>query len=396
MTGARLYIARPEGHKDNRYLATIIQEQLISIIHFVPSMLQYFLDEMQEGDFSCLRHVICSGEALSAELQEHFQQKFAATLYNLYGPTEAAIDVTFWQCQPEVPRRFVAIGRPIANIQTYVLNRSLQPVPPRAIGELYIGGVGLARGYHNRADLTAERFIPHPFSLQPGARLYKTGDAVYQREDGVIEFVGRLDNQVKLRGLRIEPGEIEARALQYPGIVDCLVTVLRVTATDQRLVLYMLTKQDIAISALRRFLQEQLPDYMIPASFMPLKQWPLSPNGKVNRLELPLPDETRPELDENYVAARSPSEEAIADIWQQLLEIDMVGVEDNFFDLGGHSLLAMQVVSQVAEVFQVDITLRDFLQDATVAALAECVEARMMEDVKQMGEDEIQTLLNGK
>jgi len=215
MTGARLVVAQPGGHQDSAYLVQLIREQAITTLHFVPSMLQVFLDEPDLTALSCLRQVMCSGEALPFELQERFYSRLECQLHNLYGPTEAAVDVTFWACERDGTRRIVPIGRPIANTQIHVVDAGWQPTPVGVPGELLIGGVGLARGYLGRPELTADKFVPDPFSLSSGARLYRTGDLARWLPDGSIEYLGRLDHQVKLRGFRIELGEIEATLAEH-------------------------------------------------------------------------------------------------------------------------------------------------------------------------------------
>ena len=273
-----------------------------------------------------------------------------------------------------MPRRTVPIGRPIANTRIYILDRELQPVPVGVPGELHIGGDGLARGYLNRPDLTAEKFIADPFSGEPGARLYRTGDLARYRPDGNIEFLGRMDHQVKVRGFRIELGEIEAVLGQHPGLREAVVLAREDGPGDKRLVAYVVAHSggaSVAVSELRGFLGEKLPDYMIPSVFVFLDAMPLTPSGKVDRRGLPAPDAARPEGQEGYVAPRTPVEEALAGIWAEVLGLDRVGIHDNFFELGGHSLLATQVVSQARRLFQVELALRRLFEAPTVAGLVE-------------------------
>jgi amino acid adenylation domain-containing protein len=381
MTGARLVVARPGGHQDSGYLVRLIAEQRITTIHFVPSMLQIFLEEQGLARYTCLKRVICSGEALSFDLQERFFARLDAELHNLYGPTEAAVDVTFWVCKPENGLRIIPIGRPIANTQMYILDAWLQPVPIGVAGELHIGGVGLARGYHNRPELTEEKFIRNPFSTEPGARLYKTGDLARYLPDGNIEYLGRLDHQVKLRGFRIELGEIEAVLRQHPLVADAVVAVREDIPGHKQLVSYVVpriedgstgTSEPLSAShdELRRFLQERLPEYMIPAAFMAIQAVPLSPNGKADRRALPAPEILRPQLNATYTAPQTTIERMIASIWQDVLHIDTVGLHDNFFDLGGHSLLMARVHSKLREIGTSDISIVDLFQYPTVNTLA--------------------------
>jgi acyl carrier protein len=254
----------------------------------------------------------------------------------------------------------------------YILDRHLQPLPVGVAGELHIGGDGLARGYLNRPQLTSEKFIPHPFSDDPSARLYKTGDLVRYLSDGNIEFMGRIDHQIKIRGFRIELGEIEVVLVGYFGVNLAVVMAREDRPGDTRLVAYVVPKvgQELSVQNLRSFLKQKLPDYMVPAAFVVLESLPLTPNGKVDRLGLPAPDRTRPEPEETYVAPRSPVEEALAEIWGQVLGLDQVGINDNFFELGGHSLLATQVISRVINTFRVKVPLRSLFQAPTVADMA--------------------------
>ena len=376
ISGAGLVIARPGGHRDSAYLVQLINSQQITTLHFVPSMLGMFLQE--EGVESCatLRQVICSGEALSHELQQRFFERTGVALSNLYGPTEASIDVTAWECRSDSDRTIVPIGRPIANTQVYILDGDLNPLPIGVVGEIYIGGDGVARGYLNRPELTAEKFIPDPFSNEPGARIYKTGDLARYLPDGNIDFLGRTDHQVKIRGYRIELGEIEAVLAQHPTIKESVVLAREDTAGDQRLVAYVVGAGGSQPSAhdLRRFLQQKLPEYMVPSAFIFLESLPLTPSGKLDRKALPAPHQRNPDFEESFVPPRTLVEEMLAGIWCDVLKLDQVGVHDNFFHLGGHSLLAMQVVSRVGQSFQVQLPLRKLFESPTVAGIAERIE----------------------
>src|SRR6266566_4653535 len=372
ITGAQLVVARPEGHKDSAYLLSIIMKQNITTLHFVPSMFQVFLEEPGLEECHSLRQVICSGEALPFELQERYFARHNGTLHNLYGPTEAAVDVTFWNCKRSSGRKIVPIGYPIANIHIYLLDRYGHPVPIGVPGELHIGGVGVARGYLNRSELTNERFIPNPFSSRPGERLYKTGDLARYLPDGSIEYLGRIDHQVKMRGFRIELGEIEEILRQHPAVRETVIVVREDIPGDKRLVAYIVPhmKQSISIGDLHTHLTTYLPAYMIPSAYVVLEGLPLTHSGKVNRRALPLPDQTRPELQETFVAPRTPMEEAVAAIWSQVLKIEGIGIYDNFFKLGGHSLLATQVLSHLRATLQVDVSLRNFFEAPTIAQLS--------------------------
>jgi amino acid adenylation domain-containing protein len=372
INGACLVVARPGGHRDGAYLTRLIQSQQITTLHFVPSMLEAFLREPEVERCSSLRRVICSGEALSYELQQSFFERSSAALHNLYGPTEASIDVTAWECRRDDDRNVVPIGRPIANTQIYILDRHLNPVPIGVTGEVHIGGIGLARGYFNRPELTAEKFVADPFAGQPGARLYKTGDLARYRPDGNIEFLGRIDNQVKLRGFRIELGEIEFVLARHPAIQQAVVLAPEDAAGDARLVAYMVAAagSNPSTDDLRSFLQRKLPDSMVPSAFVFLDSLPLTPNGKLDRKALPAADHGRPELAVAFVAPRNRVESVLADIWAEVLKLEKVGIRDNFFNLGGHSLLAMQIVSRMRNAFFIEVPLRQIFDAPTIAELA--------------------------
>ncbi|HEX5708019.1 MAG TPA: amino acid adenylation domain-containing protein, partial [Pyrinomonadaceae bacterium] len=373
MTGARLVMARPGGHQDAAYLANVIAAERVTTLHFVPSMLNAFLSHADAARLPSLRRVICSGEALSYELKEHFFALLPEVeLHNLYGPTEAAVDVTFWACERDGGRRVVPIGRPIANTEIYVLSPQLRPVPVGVAGELYIGGVGLGRGYLDRPEMTAERFVPHPFSHAPGARLYRTGDLARFLPGGEVEFLGRIDHQVKVRGFRIELGEIESALAAHEAVRESVVVAREDAPGDVRLVAYVVAGAEGAslTSAWRRFLKERLPEYMIPSAFVALDELPLLPNGKVDRRALPAPHAARPELEETFAAPRNQVEAMVTDIFAAVLGLERIGINDNFFDAGGHSLLATQVVSRLNEAFGVELPLRSMFEAPTASALA--------------------------
>ncbi|PRW68939.1 non-ribosomal peptide synthetase [Pseudomonas fluorescens] len=368
MTGARLVVAAPGDHRDPSKLVELINRHQVTTLHFVPSMLHAFLQDSQVASCQGLRRIICSGEALPVGVQQHVFAELPNTgLFNLYGPTEAAIDVTHWTCVDE-HRDSVPIGRPISNLRTYVLDAQLQPVAVGVAGELYLGGVGLARSYHRRPSLTAERFVPCPF--QPGTRLYRTGDRVRQRRDGVIEYIGRLDHQVKLRGLRIELGEIEARLLEHPLVRDASVQVHE----GKYLVGYVVL-QDSTLAwrdALSTHLLAHVPDYMVPAQWVLLDHMPLSPNGKLDRKALPAPDSNLHER--HFVAARNTLEQALVAIWREVLELEQVSVEDNFFELGGHSLLVLMLKERIRKAVGVELSVSQLMLNPSVAGQAACLE----------------------
>jgi len=365
MTGARLVMAAPGAHRDARAIADTIQAHGVTTLHFVPSVLQIFLEE--DGIERCrsIRRVVCSGEALLPEVRDRFFARIDAELHNLYGPTEASVDVSSHACargEPTVP-----IGKPIANTRLYVLDASLQPAPIGVRGDLYIGGVGLARGYIGRPDLTAERFIPDPFASHPGERLYCTGDRARVRPDGSIEYLGRADHQVKIRGHRIELGEIEAALLRAPGVREAAV-VVRGKGGDKRLVAYVVPA-DAPLDAkdLRAALRASLPDAMVPSSFVPCEALPLTPNGKLDHRALP--DDAVRAGERASVAPQGDAERAMHAVWREVLRRDDVSVLDNFFELGGDSIKSVQVVAH-ANRRGFRLSPKDIFLHQTIAELA--------------------------
>jgi len=373
LSGARLVIAKPGGHQDPAYLAQLIQLEKITVVHFVPSMLRAFLAEPTSAKCSSLRHVICSGEALTHDLQEQFFSRLPCELHNLYGPTEAAVDVTHWTCLRCSQSPIVPIGRPVANTRMYVLDEQRREVPIGTEGELHIGGVQVGRGYHNRPELTAEKFVPDPFSSNPSDRLYKTGDLARWMPDGNIEYLGRLDFQVKIRGFRIELGEIESALGLHKAVRQAVVVALDEPGRDRRLVAYLTARpaQRATVTELRDHLLACLPDYMVPALFVWLDAIPLSPNGKVDRRALPAPSTARPELAQPYAIAKTDLERQLAALWQEILQIEPIGIDDRFFELGGDSLsLALahnRTQSLLGREFPIT-TLFEFITIRTLAA----------------------------
>ncbi|MDU8628163.1 non-ribosomal peptide synthetase [Pseudomonas syringae group sp. 243L2] len=356
MTGARLAVALPGDHRDPERLVQTIRVHQVTTLHFVPSMLQAFLTHPQVEGCNSLRRVVCSGEALPSELAGQVLKRLPQTgLFNLYGPTEAAIDVTHWTCTKDDVLS-VPIGRPIDNLKTHILDDGLLPAAQGVAAELYLGGVGLARGYHNRAALTAERFVPDPFDEQ-GGRLYRTGDLARYRDEGVIEYAGRIDHQVKIRGLRIELGEIEASLLEHENVQEAVVVDVD-GPSGKQLAAYLVAEHsgDNLRDALKVYLKETLPDYMVPTHFVWLASMPLSANGKLDRKALPAPDASQ--LQRQYVAPSTEQEQQMAAIWADVLKVERVGLSDDFFELGGHSLLATQLISRIQTGLGIDIPLR--------------------------------------
>ena len=379
--GATLVIAEPGGHRDPGHIADTIQAEHITTIHFVPSMLREFLDTGNLDHCRSLKRVFSSGEALASDLRQKFFERFNAfsifpELHNLYGPTEAAVDVTYWDCREPSPCSTVPIGRPIANVKTYILDSQLQPVPIGSAGELYLGGIALARGYLNRPELTAQRFIPDPFHGEPGARLYKTGDRARYLPDGNIEYLGRNDTQVKLRGFRIELGEIESNILRHAQVRNAVVLLQQDRNGEGYLAGYVVPQDPtLEIQELKAFLRTCLPEYMVPARFVLLESLPLLSNGKLNRNALPEPS-GRDASESELVGARNAVEEQLMAIWEELLDHRPIGIRDNFFELGGHSVLLLRLISQIKDQFGQKLSLTTVFTCPTVEALAAVISNR--------------------
>ena len=354
-----------------------VRKRPLDVLKIVPSHLSTLLVSQSYAILPS-KYLVLGGEALPWELVERIARTGASCrMLNHYGPTEATVGCLTWDVDPTAREASltVPIGRPIANMRAYILDSRLRPVPAGVTGELYVGGEGLAGGYVNDPAETAARFLPDPFVREPAARIYRTGDLARRLTDGSIEFLGRADHQVKVRGFRVEPGEIEAVLTQAPGVRDAVVVVRPGASGDSRLIAYVTAAASpLRPEALRGWVQERLPDYMVPSAFLVLSSMPLTPNGKVDRAALPPPDESRPELQRPFVAPRTPVERELSKIWAGLLNVKDVGVHDNFFDLGGHSLLATRVVSQMRRVFALEIPLGSLFASPTVAALAAEIE----------------------
>jgi amino acid adenylation domain-containing protein len=405
IVGACLEVVSHELASDGIRLLERLAGSGVTVMQATPATWRLLLKAGWQGGGRL--KVICGGEALSRDLADELLSR-SASVWNLYGPTETTIWSAAHQVQPgQGP---VPLGRPVANTKIYLLDRRLRPVPIGVAGEVHIGGLGVARGYLNRPELSAEKFVPNPFGGEPGTRLYKTGDLARYREDGNIEYLGRLDHQVKLRGFRIELGEVEAALGQHPAVGQAVVLAREDAPGDRRLVAYMVLRRDPApvISELRSFLKQRLPDYMVPSAFVPLQRLPLTPSGKVDRRNLPAPDQARPDLGKAFVAPRSPVEEVLAGIWREVLGVEQVGVHDNFFELGGHSLLATQVISRLRHSFQVNLPLRCLFEAPTVADLAMTISqmhaksaqhdelGRTLAELEELSEEEAQELLTKK
>ena len=360
ITGCRLVLAGPGEHRDPHRIAQLVQEHGVTTLHFVPPLLQLFIDEPLVAECTSLRRLFSGGEALPAELRNRvLAQLPAVQLHNRYGPTETAINVTHWHCRVEDGERS-PIGRPLGNVICRVLDEQLNPVPLGVPGELCIGGIGLARGYLGRAGLTAERFVAD----DQGARLYRTGDRARWNADGVLEYLGRLDQQVKLRGFRVEPEEIEARLLALDGIAQAVVLV-----RDAQLIGYYTAHTELDEHEVKTALAAELPEYMVPALLMRMDAMPLSPSGKLDRRALPEPVwQTR-----EHVEPQTPLQQQIAAIWREVLGLSRIGLRDDFFALGGHSLLATQIISRTRQACDVELPLRTLFEASELGAFAEQV-----------------------
>ncbi|WP_375770521.1 amino acid adenylation domain-containing protein [Archangium gephyra] len=349
-------------------LVRTLREQHVTTVTLPPAVLSLLSPEGLEE----LRTVVSAGEACPPQVLARWAS--GRTLLNAYGPTESTVCATMSEA-PVLASGHLSLGRPLPGLQVYVLDAHLQPVPVGVSGELFLSGAGLARGYLGLPSLTAERFLPHPFASEPGARLYRTGDAARFLPDGSLEYLGRLDSQVKLRGFRIELGEVESALLQHPSVHTCVALVREDSPGDKRLVAYLVPHpgQSVEAHSLRAFLQQRLPEYMVPAAFVSLSALPLSSNGKVDKKALPLPES--PASQDTYVAPRTPTEERLASLWAQVLRVERVGLHDDFFALGGHSLLATQLISRIRSAFGVELPVRAFFEAPTVRSLAERIDA---------------------
>ncbi|WP_339383843.1 non-ribosomal peptide synthetase family protein [Fortiea sp. LEGE XX443] len=380
--GATLVLRTDEMLSSIPHFLEKCQQQELTVLDLPTAFWQQLTSELSAHKLTLppsLRLVIIGGEKASADKVLTWQKCIdkKIKLVNGYGPTETTIVATIYDFAEPNFTQEVPIGKPISNIQTYILDKYLQPVPIGILGELYIGGKGVARGYLNQPELTAEKFIPNPF--QEGKKLYKTGDLVRYRSDGNIEILDRVDYQVKIRGFRIELGEIEAKLVQHSVVKDALVIVREDNLNDKRLVAYIVSNHQNSeyseiTPQLRQFLKGSLPEYMIPSIFVLLEKLPLTPNGKVDRRALPIPEQTYSQIAANYIAPRTPIEEQLARIWAELLKVQQVGIEDNFFDLGGHSLLLTQLVFQIRQTWQIELSLSSLWEMPTVASLAQSIE----------------------
>ncbi|WP_158271784.1 non-ribosomal peptide synthetase [Methylosinus sporium] len=391
--GARVEVFRDDISRDPQRLLKEIEANGVTILEAVPSMIRALLDASETGEeLASLRWLLPCGEALAPELCRRFMERYPhVRLLNAYGPAECSDDVSYYpiEAPPQGNDLSVPIGRPVDNTQLYILNRWLEPTPIGVAGEICVAGVQVGRGYLNRTDLTAAAFLPDPFG-PAGGRLYRTGDLGRYRSDGVIEFLGRVDHQVKIRGNRIEPGEIEACLLNHPTVEDVCVVAREVSKGVYRLVAYVVGSASDE-RALREYILQTLPEFMAPAAFLFLEALPLTPNGKVDRKRLPDLDAARL-LAQRYAPPRNATEELLCEIWSDVLRVERVGVEDNFFELGGHSLLAIQVRSRIRAAFDVEIPLRNLFEATTIAALAEQIEETLIATLEAVSDEEAASL----
>ncbi|QKZ05040.1 non-ribosomal peptide synthetase [Pseudomonas eucalypticola] len=372
-SGLPLVLARPDGQRDPGYLARLIQEHRVSVVQFVPVLLQQFLEQAVSAACTSLTDIVCGGGELTPALATQLRQRLPGVrLHNVYGPTETTVDCSAWTLEPgqPIPPGTLPIGRPVSNTQLYVLGSDDQPVPLGVVGHLHIGGAGVARGYRHLPQAQAERFIASPFN--PGERLYRSGDLVRQRDDGLLEFMGRNDDQIKVNGLRIEPGDIQACLENQPGIDQAVVMARDDQPGGARLVAYY-TGAPVAVDLLRQALAAQLPDYMVPALYVHLPALPLSPNGKLDRNALPAPGADAG-LVRPYAAPEGDTEILLARLWAELLGLERVGRHDNFFELGGHSLLAVSLTARLRQE-GVEADVRALFEHPTLAAYAAITES---------------------
>ncbi|HEX6718884.1 MAG TPA: amino acid adenylation domain-containing protein [Pyrinomonadaceae bacterium] len=408
--GAAVVVARTGGEHDGPYLVETMRREDVTCAYFVPSMLTLWLETPGIEQLRVLRYMICGGEALSGQLLTTFFERLGerVELHHSYGPTETSIASAESVCSQSYRTwRRMPMGRALANTKLYVVDASLQLVPLGIAGELCVGGDGVARGYLHRPELTATAFIPDPFSTEPGARLYRTGDLVRYLHDGQLEFLGRVDDQVKLRGVRIELGEIEATLRRHSDVREAVAVVREFAVGDPRLVAYVVSNNGVDQTALREYLRGKLPEYLLPSAFVLLEKLPLLPSGKVNRKALPAPEITRQAVAEAYGAPRNAMEEIIAAIWSELLGVKRVGVYDNFFELGGHSLLAAQIIVRVRDKFAVDVPLESLFDSPNVAGMTVAVmqsQSQMLDlsetkdvlaELQALSEEEAQSLVAG-
>ncbi len=383
IAGARVVISPPAAHRDSSEIAELIARERVTTVHFVPSMLRMFLSDPASARCTSLRRVMVGGEELPQDLHDLFFRVLRADLHHVYGPTEAAVDVSAYMCSHQSGTASVPIGRPIANVRIYIVDVNIQLRPCGQAGELCIAGPCLARGYTGSPALTASRFVPDPFSGIPGCRMYRTGDLARYRSDGTIEFLGRLDHQVKIRGVRIEVGEIEAALRQHAAVTDCVVVARQMAPGSKDLIAYFVAGESLSARELRAWLRERLPQDMLPSRFVPLAAMPLNTNGKINRAALPPPHDSHSAA---VVPPRTPIEALLATIWEEVLACRSAGSDSDFFELGGHSLHATQLLSRIRQRFDIQVPLASvFTGTNTIAAQAALIERLLIEKAGREG-----------
>ncbi|MFE9420021.1 amino acid adenylation domain-containing protein [Streptomyces griseofuscus] len=391
--GATVLMADPGAESDVVHLGQLLSTERVVFAHFVPSMLNAYLNLAPKVDCPDLRWVQLSGEAASASLLERFAERFTAELHNLYGQTETS-EVAGWEGRSYDGQGGLPIGRQIGVYRLFVLDEALRPVPPGVPGELCVSGIGgLSRGYLRRPALTADRFVPHPYPMAPGERLYRTGDLVAMDAEGNVQYLGRLDNQVKIRGCRVETGEVEAVLAGHPAVRECAVTVFRDEDGADQLAAYVVG-DDWDVSGLAVFAEQRLPGYMLPAVYVPLQELPHTPSGKLDRRGLPAPSLDDRQARAGADSAQSELEEQVAGLWRDVLGVERIGRTDNFFAVGGNSLKSLQLLNRVNATFGVQVAVRDFFALPTVEGVADAIEKALTELVAGLSEEEAARLLS--
>jgi acyl-coenzyme A synthetase/AMP-(fatty) acid ligase/acyl carrier protein len=409
--GGSLFIVPEDSRLDLAKLSQLFAKNPIHKAILPVTLLQQLIETYSEETylFANLREIISAGEQLqiTPAMISAFKKLEHCTLYNFYGPTEADIVTSYtFDPNPELWPKYIPIGKPAINVQVYILNSHLQPVPIGVTGELYVAGGGLARGYFNNPQLTKEKFIANPFS--DNSLLYKTGDLARYLPKGDIEYLGRIDDVVKVRGYRIELGEVETILNQHPQIAQAIATVQGETAREKYLAAYFIPRPGETVNQveLRHFLENWLPDYMIPSAFVVMESFQLSPNGKVDRKVLPIPDKNPLSLTQNYVAPRTAIEEVLAVIWAEILEVERVGIEDDFFLLGGHSLKAIQLISKIRQTLEIEVSVRQLFNHSTISQLTQVMIelvgnegllneiAVTVQEISRLSPEEVQALLS--
>jgi myxalamid-type nonribosomal peptide synthetase MxaA len=380
IAGAQLVLVPDRQCSDPLALAKIITQQGVTAYTAVPSLNSVLLETPGVSFGNKLRFIFSGGERLTADLRKLVGATTSAGLYNMYGPTEATIDATFWECPPSGALESTPIGRPIPNAQIYILDEEFQPMPIGVPAEIYIGGVGVARGYQNMPQLTAERFLPDPFSSQPGARLYRTGDLGRFRKDGNVEFAGRIDDQVKVRGVRIELEEIEVVIRSHPWVVDCAAAIVEAPGGGASLAAYVATKEELSANDLAEYVGKTLTGQMMPQHFVFLTDLPRLPNGKLDRKALPMPGaQTR---ERAFVEPQTDLEREIAQAFADVLGLEKLSIDDNFFNIGGNSLLIALLAARLSSSYQMDLPLPEIFEKATVRGVARVVDTYQKEGIK--------------